>query len=887
MAPNLKNIRFGRRKSQGNSIDEGSPAAPVSSFRVIPREDAAKKSTSSALDLRKAATFQQPSRQPSYEYDSGSSNRGSNSSASTAPRSHLSDNPNTRFSSSSTLQSPVEAMKKDRSPSPHFLKLGEDFDSDWGDLFSSMDKRKSGVLNDSSSRPLTLGRGESEPILSNPPKAFANNQRATHPSPPLGYSREMTASPPTQWARRTSGDRLISSPDLGSADSPTDDDPPPLPPKHTTVARDSKPYSYGLLSDSADLLDEPPSLAHSTSVRSQNSFTRSGVNEDTDAALVQQSVRAMRASTLERSGVYESSPLARKEVNTSESLAPPPSRPLNGSSDTSLKTTSSSSSFTHQGESGASSPSNGTGANKNDSARSTPRATPAEPARDGTEMFDPEVMQAIHQANHQSDNRQMLGLPTESPPRLNGAKVMTMADFNKAKANTLSTFASKSADEGSDDGYEDDDDDPQIQAQKKRLEAQREAQHAIWRQKMKKAIGDQSTLPPMRPDFLRANQSAPSLTFNGEPQPEEEDEDVPLAILQAHNFPSKSKTPDPRLSQHSYIGIQDRPSSPARNSTTNQRASQLPVFARRLPEDPYFGSSDLSTPVKRESLAFNKGRAQSMYGAASGPPPGVSPVPGIPPGGLVGVIASEEQARGARRGSPNPQTAMGFNMPGVGTLGGALPMQLPSAPINPVSQSDMLRNQQMLELMQQNNLMMKEMMEMRAQMQMMQMGGQMPMGPQGMPMAGLPQQNRPMSIIDQNLNRQSMAPSMYGRTMSFLGPAPNMFLNQPAAVGSGARSVMNVPVGNFGRLNDGYTPSIAPSERSNIGQPARYKPVNFGDGGSTVTAGSTLKLSQAQTGERKKSGFLSAVIHQGKKSTSKGKEDDDDEEAWGTVRRRR
>jgi hypothetical protein len=76
MAPNLKNIRFGRRKSQGNSIDAGdsSSTGPVSSFRVIPREDTPRKSTGNALDLRKAATFQ-PTRQSSYEYDSGSSNR--------------------------------------------------------------------------------------------------------------------------------------------------------------------------------------------------------------------------------------------------------------------------------------------------------------------------------------------------------------------------------------------------------------------------------------------------------------------------------------------------------------------------------------------------------------------------------------------------------------------------------------------------------------------------------------------------------------------------------------------------------------------------------------------------------------------------------------------
>jgi hypothetical protein len=462
---------------------------------------------------------------------------------------------------------------------------------------------------------------------------------------------------------------------------------------------------------------------------------------------------------------------------------------------------------------------------------------------------------------------------------------MSMAEFNKQTANARHTTPQKPADDDSDDGYEDDDDDPVIQAQKRRIEAQKEAQHAVWRQKMKKAIGDHSSLPPMRPDISRANQSAPSLMFNGEPQPDdEEDDDVPLAILQAHNFPGKNKAPDSRMSQSSYVGVQDRPDSPARQSVAGQRASQLPVFARRLPEDPYFGSADLSAPSNRESMAFNKSRSQSVHGGASGPPPGTSPVPGIPPGGLVGVIAEEERERRARRGSPNAQAAMGYNMPGVGNMGGS--MQMPMGPGSPMGQQDAIRNQQMLELMQQNSFMMKEMMEMRAQMQMFQMGGS-PM-PQGMPMPGLPPQSRPMSMADQNSSRRSVTPStMYGRTMSFMGPAPNMFMNQQASPGaSGAMSVRNMPVGNFGPLN-GYTPSIAPSERSNIGQPSRYKPVNLGDGGSTVTAGSTPKLSQVPTAtENKKSGFLSAMVHSGRKSMSRAKDDDDDEE-WSAPRRRR
>jgi len=41
-------------------------------------------------------------------------------------------------------------------------------------------------------------------------------------------------------------------------------------------------------------------------------------------------------------------------------------------------------------------------------------------------------------------------------------------------------------------------------------------------------------------DFARVNYSAPTLTLNGDIQ-EEEDDDVPLAILQAHNFPGEEQ----------------------------------------------------------------------------------------------------------------------------------------------------------------------------------------------------------------------------------------------------------------------------------------------------------------------------------------------------------
>ena len=264
-------------------------------------------------------------------------------------------------------------------------------------------------------------------------------------------------------------------------------------------------------------------------------------------------------------------------------------------------------------------------------------------------------------------------------------------------------------------------------------------------------------------------------------------------------------------------------------------------------------------------MGFNRGRSESLYGGA---PTGASPVPNLPPGGLVGVIAQEERERGGRRGNPNGPGGFGYNQPGSMPIGMMQPMGHP--------------NQQMLDIMQQNNMMMAQMMEMQKQMQMMQTG-QMPMqGAQGMPMPGLPPvggPNRPMSMA--NSSRKSQAPSMYNRSMSFMGLQPG-FQQHVAR----AQSVANYPIHGLGLQNGNYAPSVAPSERSNIGQPSRYKPVNtlFGDGGSTITAGSTIHPSDVESSKKK--GLLSAVMHTGRKGATP-KPTDDDEEDWGMPRKRK
>src|ERR1700761_7263560 len=98
-------------------------------------------------------------------------------------------------------------------------------------------------------------------------------------------------------------------------------------------------------------------------------------------------------------------------------------------------------------------------------------------------------------------------------------------------------------------------------------------------------------------------------------------------------------------------------------------------------------------------------------------PPGQSPVPGLPPGGLVGVIAEEEKMKSIRRAgtdtgkspmppmggsmglSPGMSMGMGgLNIPGLGPgMGaGAMPMMQMAA-----MQDQSQINQQLLQVVQQ------------------------------------------------------------------------------------------------------------------------------------------------------------------------------------------
>lgn len=478
---------------------------------------------------------------------------------------------------------------------------------------------------------------------------------------------------------------------------------------------------------------------------------------------------------------------------------------------------------------------------------------------------------------------QQRGTPSGTPSAT--PKKMTKAQFEQAAKIRNSRKDDDDKSETSD--TEDMDDEDEVDKQKK-IVAQRRRQEAtmsVYRQQMKKVTGgggQLSDLPSQtttRSPLERSSTSNLAVNFAnlaapgpyssgsispGEPTGEEEDEDVPLGILQAHGFPTKVRQPNHLPgSQPSY----------ASSAMADASGAPLPAFARKLPADPYFGAG-LVNPAHRESLGFANSTA-SMYGGPASPQ-----MPAAPPGGLIGVIASEERSRAGRRGSPSPltggygpmplpnnlqanpmaqfgrsQSMLSLNIPQTGMGGGFYPQNGYQSAISPAEQASLNAQQQMAQFMQMQTQMMQQMMALQAgQMQGGQSpGGQMQMGQMGQMGYPFPTpqpstsmnalggqygflqtphvtSQRPLSTASSG-RPNSLA---QGRSMTMLQPPANWSgdLNQQrsntmtgTARSQYAGSVYGMNANGAGP-GPGYTPSIAPSERSNVGMPSRYRPVS-------------------------------------------------------------
>ena len=499
-----------------------------------------------------------------------------------------------------------------------------------------------------------------------------------------------------------------------------------------------------------------------------------------------------------------------------------------------------------------------------------------------------------------------------SPPK--PSKVMTPAQFElyrKQQEMSRSRSNGSKNDDSDSDQYSDDDEERQKQLVKQRRK--QEAHLSVYRQQMMKVTGEQPSKLDLRPGLETHSTSTPNLAArkstlslradkpaaNGKSS-DDEDEDIPLGILAAHGFPSKDRRPTelgrPASNiQYTSESYPPPPASVAGSVAGGGPRGPLPPFARNLPKDPYYGAS-LVNPTNRESLAFGSGTG-SVYGG--------SQAPSTHPGGLVGVIASEERARAMRRGSPNAQG--GYGLPGTG-----LPLPPSMSPpgmispgmLSPGDQAQIQMSQQMNQMMQLQMQWMQQMQQMVA-MQGLQPGQvppQMPPMPQ-MPMmqpgflsppgGGLQipqiQTQRPMSMAGQPPQFGQASPQQQ-RAMSMLNPDMSSQWNQ----GPGGRVSVAPSIMMSGALGSGagYTPSIAPSERSNIGQPSRYRPVSIAPADeaprnksrASTMSGATALKSWDFNGNRKSGGL--EVPKQSLRAVKK-ESDDDDDEGWEEMKRKR
>ena len=561
---------------------------------------------------------------------------------------------------------------------------------------------------------------------------------------------------------------------------------------------------------------------------------------------------------------------------------------------------------------------NGSNSWPSESLNTTPRARkPDIQQQDDSLLFDPSFR---HLAEAAVQYQAKGPLPRKQHPQ---SKVMTPAQFERyRKEQEMSRSKSNdSKSEASDDDSDNYDDEDEAERTKQLVKQRRkqEAHLAVYRQQMMKVTGEQpSTMTgsgQQRPHIDRTSLSTPNLgsrmstmsevvskSANAGKASDDEDEDIPLGILAAHGFPSKDRPPGHldktgsaptiRYASETYP---PPPASVAGGSIAGGPRGNLPPFARNLPKDPYYGASIVS-PTNREQLAFGTNSGASVYG---------EPQPSIHPGGLVGVIASEERARAARRGSPNVQGGYGPpNVPGglMPLPPGMNPVGMPPMPMfSPGDHAQIQMSQQMTQMMQMQMHWMQQMQQMVAMQgmpagqppqipsqspSMMNNGFLSPPGIQvhrpismgsnsapNIPLRAQQQQQRAMSMIDSGVNSQ-WAQQAQGRYLASMAPSMTN-----GALGPG----------------QGYSPSIAPSERSNIGQPSRYRPVSVAPADETAkqsSRASTLTSGTALQGwSQEKNGVQTTVKVVGGDKKKTGKvgtgSDDDDEEGWEEMKAKR
>lgn len=702
------------------------------------------------------------------------------------------------------------------------------FDSSFDDMFSGLDSKR---LSPEIQEPNGSSNGRS--LLAG--KRFQTK--------PLDIETGNTAldvePPPKSWDSRGSGDRLMASPS-----------PPPPPP----------PHKY---------LSSPNGAAAESGNTSSASF------EDEDAKLV-------RASFIARKSMRQDNSPVQKPISISSASALSLQTPL-------TSRTSSNNSATKD-----SIPSpNGLLDDPEENLFTSKKSEPEfkKPA------LPPPIRDSPSAATPTQSNK--------STPR-----VVTQAEFRQMKQHEK---VQPPPEESDSDDYDDEEEAIQKREQEELMRRKQQQQRMARDHIRKSTVG---SADPNRP----ASGLAMSMGFPSEVSLKADDwsdEDVPLEILKQHGFPSRSKPPTrPENAAPSFIsGSNMFPDRPASAGAAGSRMSTAykPAFARKLPEDPFIGAG-LVQPSNRESMGFNRGPA-SVHGGE-----GFGFTPGVPPGGLITRIQEQEEQRRLRQGGGasrkdasgaisyqgfNAVTASaptrmsqlpGANMPGVGMNQTPMMPMMGMNQMNPMMPMGYQMGQTPQEVLAMQQMQFQQMQQMLAmQMQMMQMGGGMGGQMNGMngmngmqmpPTMNMPQMppmptmgafpngaNRPMSIASSR-----MLSPQHGNNLMPMHP------NRPNSTFGGLHPPAPAPATN-------YTPSIAPSERSNIGMAPRYRPIatNPHDGISSESS-QTLQATGGAADRQSTFGKIKGILKKPSPSPSpappNAKEEADDEN-WGSLAARK
>jgi hypothetical protein len=694
-------------------------------------------------------------------------------------------------------------------------------DSSFNDMFSGMNRKES---------PPEMAR---EAVG----RSLLSEKRAFQPEPIRIHPKLEVEAPLQSWESRGSADNLMSS-------RSDDDSPPPPPPPH-------KYSSY------APVASESPTLASAATF------------EDRDAHVV-------RKTFAEKSSYRDSSP----EQNPNS---------IPSSSANSLQTPASSRSSNYTNNTTPKAPAASRPAmytdNDDDNMFAPVKAEPKPASRSAQKSPAP--------APYAAENRAPAASAGGSRP--GNGRVLTQTEYLAMQKRAISQPPPE--DDSDEEDYEDEE-----EAIRKREEEE------IMRRKQKQMQFAREAM--RRTTTAPGSMSAPdggvepmSMGFPSETSikaDEWEDEDVPLGILAQHGFPSQARNRfpnQPANAMPSYL-----PDRPASAGALGSRATpgHLPAFARNLPADPHnsFIGGGLIQPMNRESMGFNGSSRGAMSVAGDSIAGGMgmhTPMmyqdAGMSAPSLVDQIQMRDMTKQKYMGGASSKKPQG------GPFTGMLGQQM--------NGSGQTQNAGRMSQMPMMNGMMNPM-----------MGGQMPMMGMGMGMnqmgggndMAMQMQQMQQMIAFQQMQlqmqqmqgmqqsqfqdpRMSMAPPTnngFGGNMmgngSFLnvpGSMPNGMQNRPMSFmsGNGAQQ-QQPPMPNYmGGPGVGYTPSIAPSERSNVGLSARYRPVVHNS--DAHSAGTSMTLQATNGANPTQPATIKGIIKPVRQVTA------DDDEDWSTMAARK